>query len=131
VIARLRRLALDGMTPMISVVLMLMGSVALWVGVPVAWLWVGSRVQGETGSLGYALLAMMCGVALSIALIVRFLAVVSRRHEERRAARGDAEQRATALEQVLVASGALALLVFATWFFGFSGSEPFPLEIAY
>jgi uncharacterized membrane protein YbhN (UPF0104 family) len=130
-IARLRRLTIVVVEPALSVALMLIGSLALWVGVPVAWLWVGSRVQGETGSLGYALLAMMCGIALSIAVIVHFLGWISRRHEELRAARGHVEPRATALEQVLVASGAIALVAFATWFFGFSGSEPFPLEIGY
>jgi hypothetical protein len=131
VIGRLRQFTIVAVAPAFSVGLMLMGSIALWVGVPVAWLWVGSMVQGETGSLGYALLAMMCGIAISIALIVRFLGWLNRRHEELRAARGAPERRATALEQVLVASGTLALVVFATWFFGFSGSEPFPLQIGY
>jgi uncharacterized membrane protein YbhN (UPF0104 family) len=110
---------------------MLLGSLALWLGVPAAWLWVGSKVQGETGSVGDAILVMMLGIAVSIAILVQSLSWLNRRHVEVRAARGLDVGDATALERVLVASGALVLVGFAVWFFGFSGSEPFPLNISY
>ena len=42
--------------------IMVVGSLALWVGVPLGWLWDG-RVQGLTGSLGAGL-----GVAAGVAL---------------------------------------------------------------
>jgi hypothetical protein len=110
---------------------MFLGSLALWLGVPTAWLWVGSQVQGQTGSVGNALLVMMAGIAVSIALLVSTLSRLNRRHVEVRASRGLDVGGTTALERVLVASGALALVGFAVWFFGFSGSEPLPLNIGY
>lgn len=113
------------------VALMFLGSLVLWLGVPAGWLWVGSQVQGQTGSVGDAILVMMAGIAISIALLVPFLSWLNRRHVEARAARGRELEGPTALERVLVASGALALVGFGVWFFGFSGSEPIPLNIGY
>jgi hypothetical protein len=115
----------------VLVAIMLVGSLVLWLGVPAGWLWVGSQVQGQTGSVGAAMLVMMAGVAASIALLVRSLSWLNTRHVEVRASRGLDVGGATALERVLVASGALVLIGFGVWFFGFSGSEPIPLNISY
>ena len=45
---------------------MFFGSLVLWVGVPVAWLWIGSRIQ-PSGGLATAVGAMMIGMLLTIA----------------------------------------------------------------
>jgi hypothetical protein len=111
--------------------IMFLGSVALWLGVPVAWLWMGSLVQAETGSVGMAILAMMCGTAVTIAALLGFLTWLNRRHVEVRAARGRDVSGSTALERVLVVSGVFAIMAFVVWFVVFSGSEPFPLELTY
>ena len=110
---------------------MFLGSLVLWLGVPAGWLWVGSQVQGQTGSVGDAILVMMLGIAASIWLLVPSLSWLNRRHVEVRASRGLDVGGTTALERVLVASGALVLLGFGVWFFGFSGSEPIPMNIGY
>jgi len=110
---------------------MFLVSLVLWVGVPASWLWVGSQVQGQTGSVGDAILVMMAGIAVSIALLLPSLSWLDRRHVEVRASRGLDVGGATALERVLVASGALVLVGFGVWFFGFSGSEPIPLRLGY
>jgi uncharacterized iron-regulated membrane protein len=110
---------------------MFLASLVLWLGVPAGWLWVGSQVQGHTGSVGDAILVMMAGIAMSLALFVPTLSWLNRKDVELRAARGREVEGATALERVLVASGALALVAFGVWFFGFSGSEPIPLNISY
>jgi hypothetical protein len=115
----------------VLVAIMFLGCIALWLGMPVGWLWVGSQVQGKTGSVGAALLVMMFGIAASVALLIPSLSWLNRRHVEVRAARGLDVGGATALERVLVASGALVIVGFAVWFFGFSGSEPLPLKIQY
>jgi hypothetical protein len=115
----------------VLVAIMFVGSLLLWLGVPAGWLWVGSQVQGQTGSVGDAIIVMMVGIAVSIALLVSSLSRLNRRHVELRAARGLDVGGATALERVLVASGALVLVGFAVWFFGFSGSEPLPMNIGY
>jgi hypothetical protein len=127
----IRRLILISESAMLLVAIMFLGSLALWVGVPVAWLWIGSQIQAETGSLSYALLAMMSGLVVTVATLVVSLTWLNRKHVELREARGLDVSGTTALEQVLVASAALAVLGFIVWFFGFSGSSPIPLNIRY
>jgi hypothetical protein len=78
-----------------------------------------------------ALGAMMVGMVLTIAALVLLLARLGRAHVELQARRGRAIRGATALERVLVASAAAAVVGFGVWFFGFSGSEPIPLQIGY
>jgi heme/copper-type cytochrome/quinol oxidase subunit 2 len=112
------------------VVVMFLGSLALWVGVPVLWLWVGSRIVPSSG-LASAIGAMMIGMLLTVAGLVVFLAWVNRKHVELQEARGAHIGHSTVLELVLVASAAVAVVAFAVWFFGFSGSSPIPLNISY
>ena len=107
------------------------GSLSLWIAVPLACLWVGSRVQAGTGSVGYALLAMMCAATFAFVLLSVALTRLNRIHGEVRVARGLDDGGATALERVLVLSAVVAVLVAVVWFFGFSGSEPLPLQIGY
>jgi len=112
------------------VVMMFLGSLVLWIGVPVGWLWIGSQLQAGS-SLATAIGAMMIGMLLTIAGLVTFLAWVNRKHVELQEARGVPVGQATALEVVLVSSAVLAIGAFAVWFFGFSGSSPIPLNISY
>jgi len=112
------------------VVIMFFGSLVLWVGVPLGWLWVGSRMVPSSG-LATAVGAMMIGMLLTIAALVTFLAWVNRKHVELQEARGYYRDTTTALELVMVASAVVAIVAFFVWFFGFSGSAPFPLQIPY
>jgi uncharacterized membrane protein YbhN (UPF0104 family) len=128
----LRRIILVSESAALLVAMMLVGSVALWIAMPAGWLWVGSRLQAQTGSVGVALLCMMTGVVASTAVLVASLVWLNRLHVEVRAARGCDLRGPTALERVLVGSGVLALLAFGVWFVVFSGSSPFPgLEMSY
>jgi hypothetical protein len=129
--ARARRTLQASESAALLVAIMFLGSLAMWVGVPLAWLWIGSLIQGQTGSVGYALLAMMCGLVVTITLLGACLSWLNRLHVEVRAARGRDVRGTTALERVMVTSAVVALTVFLVWFFGFSGSEPFPLKISY
>ncbi|MDQ4049549.1 MAG: hypothetical protein M3131_09255 [Actinomycetota bacterium] len=110
---------------------MICGGVALWVGVPAGWLYVGSQVQGWTGSLGAALGVMMAGVLVSIAVIVALLGWLGRRHSELRAARGLEPGAGTALEAVMTISTGIAVLAFAAWFFLLSGASPLPTSLGF
>ena len=112
------------------VAMMFLGSLVLWVGVPVAWLWIGSRLQNTT-SLATAIGAMMVGMLLSITLLLGVLGRLSRRHTELQERRGVPEGETTALELVLVSSAVVAVVGFFVWFFGFSGSSPIPLNLSY
>jgi hypothetical protein len=127
---RLRKLLIAAESASLLVVIMFFGSLVLWVGVPVGWLWIGSRIQPTSG-LATAIGAMMIGMLLTIAALVTFLAWVNRKHVELQEARGSYADTATALELVMVASAVVAIFGFAVWFFGFSGSSPIPLNISY
>jgi hypothetical protein len=127
---RLQRLLIAAESASLLVVIMFFGSLVLWIGVPVGWLWIGSRLQ-PAGGLATAIGAMMIGMLLTIAALVTFLAWVNRRHVELQEARGYHGGTETALERVLVASAVVAIFGFGVWFFGFSGSSPVPLNISY
>jgi uncharacterized membrane protein YbhN (UPF0104 family) len=114
------------------VVIMFLGSLALWVGVPLGWLWVGAQLQAETGSVGLAMFAMLVGILVSVAALVGVLGWLGRKHIEILELRGREIGETTPLEQVLVGSAVIAVIGFAVWFFGFSGSPPLPgLELSY
>ena len=103
----------------------------LWGPQPLGWLWVGSQVQGATDSLGLALLAMALGVAASIAALLRVLGWLNLQHIHARERRGLDTYGNVTLEGVMVTSAALALVSFCIWFFLFSGSSPFPVNVGF
>jgi heme/copper-type cytochrome/quinol oxidase subunit 2 len=112
------------------IALMLAGCLFLWVGVPVIWLWIGSRVQGSQ-PLGTALMVAMIGAIATIIFVSAALAWLNRKHVELREARGLPIGENSALEVMLVVSAALAVVGFTVWFVAFSGSSPVPLNIGY
>ena len=120
----MRNLLRTGASGLILVVIMLGGGLVLWMGVPVAWLYIGSQIQGETDSLGAALAAMFVGVVVSIIAIVTALAWLNRKHIELREARGLESHGQTALEAVMTVSAVIAVLGFAVWFFLIEGPGP-------
>lgn len=111
--------------------IMFLGSLVLWVGVPLGWLYVGSQVQSETGSIGTALAVMALGVTVTLFVLLPLLGWLNRKHAHLREARGLESYGQTALEAVLVVSAGLAVLLFGLWFFLLSGSEPIPFELSY
>ena len=106
--------------------IMFVGSLVLWVGLPVGCLYVGSRVQDATHSVGLALIAMAAAVVVGIFAIVPLLGFLNRKQIELRAARGLDTYGQAPLEGVLVVSAGLALVGFGVWFFFFSGATPLP-----
>ena len=107
--------------------IMFVGSLVLWIGLPLACLFVGSHVQDATDSVGVAIVAMAGCVVVGIVAIVPFLGYLNRKHMEVRAARGLDTYGQAPLEGVLVVSASLALAGFVVWFFFFSGTAPFPV----
>lgn len=126
----LRRALRASQAAVLLVAMMFLGSLVLWVGVPVAWLWIGSRLQNGT-SLATATGVMMIGMLLSVTLLLAALGWLSRRHTEVQERRGVPESEMTALELVLVSSAVIAVSGFLVWFFGFSGSSPMPINVSY
>lgn len=120
-----------GWSAVLLVLIMCAGSLVLWIGIPLAWLWIGSQVQARTDSLGAAVGAMMLGVVLSVALMVPVLSWLSERHRRLRVARGHPDTGHVVLEMVMVTSAGVAVVIFAAWFFLLSGSSPIPLNLSY
>ena len=119
---------LAGPASVLLVLLMLAGCLFLWVGVPLGWLWIGSQIEASS-SLGTALAATMTGVIVTILAVVSGLAWINRLHARVREARNRPASNQTALETMLVASAAIALVLFFVWFFGIAGSSPIPINI--
>lgn len=124
--ARLRSLVSGPISAML-VVLMLLGCLALWIAVPLGWLWIGSQIQASA-SLGTALAATMVGVIITVFVMAAVLSWLNRKHAELRESRNLPSSRGGALEPILVTSAGVAALGFAVWFFGFSGASPVPIN---
>jgi hypothetical protein len=115
---------------MVLLLLMVLGSLVLWVGIPFGWLWVAGQMQAATGNLGVALAVAMIGVVLSIALVIPLLVRLNEAYRARRIARGLDDTGNLALEGVLVTSAGIALVGFTIWFLLFAGTSPIPLNLS-
>jgi hypothetical protein len=123
---------------LVLVLLMAVGSVVLWIGIPVGWVWVASRtVKTSQPSLGpYLLVLFATPISMWIwgKLLFRLNAVYSRltgqTHEVRtqlpwhKSMRGErvTQRPTTVLDIVMIVSVSIALTAFAIWFFTAAGS---------
>ena len=123
------------------VALMALASVNLFTGAPLFAIWVGSRVQGDSGSLSMtAVLSVVVVMALVCSALVWALNRMGAAHDmligrpvERRQTTwmkpfnaGSARAQRTslrALDKILVGAVVLAGLGFEAWFFFFAGSS--------
>ena len=113
-----------GASAVLTSVIMVGASLLLWIGVPAGWLWIGSQIQGSTGSIGTAIAVMLVGAIVSIVALAWVLGTLNRVHEQLREARGAETHGPPLLEVVLVVTAAIALVGFAIWFFVFAGPGP-------
>jgi hypothetical protein len=120
------------------VALMALGSVLMWIGVPLALVYIASKVADTPNpSLGPYLLIIV-GLPIGMAVIGKGLGALNRAHirltgtevDEYRPAwtrsmRGErqVDRRGGVLDKVMILSVAVAALAFAIWFFGFAGSS--------
>jgi heme/copper-type cytochrome/quinol oxidase subunit 2 len=118
------RAARGGASALLAMLMMVIGSLVLWVGVPAGWLWVGSQIQAESGSVGTAIGVMMVGVVVSVLLLARLLMSLNHWHEQLREAAGRPPRQNSLLELVLVVTAGIAVLAFGVWFFIFTGPGP-------
>jgi hypothetical protein len=114
---------------MLVVSIMFIGSLGLWVGAPLLWLWVGSQIQGATQSLGTALAAAFLGVIVTIAVVASVLARLSDVYRSNCLARGMSDPGHVMLEGVLVVSAGITIAAFVIWFFFLAGASPVPIGI--
>ena len=125
----MRSLLRLGSSALLLVAIMVLGSLVMWVGIPLAWLWIASQLEASTNSLGAAVVVALVGVILSIILIVALLNWLSDRHRRLRIARGHADSGPVVLEAVLVTSAVVVVVGFGVWFLLFAGSSPIPIGI--
>jgi heme/copper-type cytochrome/quinol oxidase subunit 2 len=118
------RAARGGASALLAAAMMIIGSLVLWVGVPIGWLWVGSQIQAESDSIGTAIGVMLIGVVVSVILLAMLLMRLNRWHEHLRESAGRPQRETSLLELVLVVTAGIAVVAFGVWFFVFTGPGP-------
>jgi hypothetical protein len=123
----------------VLVLLMAVGSIAMWLVVPVAWLWVGSHMTKSSQPTIGPYLLVLAGTIVSMFALGKGLGILNRLHM-RVTGRRDRRQQATwmksmrgerrgatqdrgVLDGVMMISVSIALLLFGIWFFAFAGSS--------
>jgi hypothetical protein len=124
---------------LLLIALMAIGSVVMWIGVPVALIYAASRLaDSPKPSMGPYLLILV-GLPLGMMAVGKLLGALDRYHgrvtglddgKPQQAAwmksmRGDRERkrRRSVLDSVMIISVGVALLLFGIWFFAFAGSS--------
>jgi hypothetical protein len=119
--------------------LMAIGSVVLWIGVPLGWIWLASNIVDSSEPSMTPYVMVLVGIPLTMVVVGKGLAELNRVYGEvtgttptvrvvmpwRRSMRDDrnAGHPRTVLDVVMVCSVTVALIVFALWFFLFAGSS--------
>jgi hypothetical protein len=119
----------NGTGAVLILLIMFIGSLGLWVGTPLLWLWVGGQIEGATDSLGSALVVAFVGVIITITALASLLARLSDIYRAYCVARGMNDPGHVMLEGVLVVSAGLTLAAFVIWFFFLAGTSPVPIGI--
>jgi hypothetical protein len=125
----MRDLRRTGAGAVLVISIMFIGSLGMWVGVPLLWLWVGSQVQGATNSLGAAVGTGFAGASATIFVTAAVLAKLSDTYRSNCQARGRGDPGHGVLEGVLVVSAGLTLTVFVIWFMIFGGASLKPIGV--
>jgi hypothetical protein len=108
-------------------VLLVVASLTMWLGIPLAWLYIASKIQGATGNLGAGIGAALFGSVLSIVAMAVLLGMITRAYQRAREARGLEDTGSFPMEVTLVCTATVVGAGFVVWFFGFAGGQPFPL----
>ena len=127
----MRQLLRTGTGAILVLMIMTIGSLVLWIGTPLLWLWVGSQIEAKTASLGGALGATFLGAVLTIVVVAMLLSKLSDVYRSNAVARGHDDPGHFILEVVLVVSASVSLIGFVVWFLFLAGAEPLPIGIKY
>jgi hypothetical protein len=84
----MRELLRTGASAVLVVLIMVIGSLVMWIGAPLLALWVGSQIEARTASLGAAVGAAFFGAVLTIVLVAAVLAKLSNVYRANCVARG-------------------------------------------
>ena len=123
---------------LLLVLLMAIGSIVMWIGVPLGLIYAASQLAGSSRPSAGPYVLILVGLPIGMAVVAKLLGWLDRLHgrltgriEERRRATWRrsmrAERTSTArggvLDRVMIVSVALARAAFAIWFFAFAGSS--------
>jgi hypothetical protein len=124
---------------LLLVIAMAIGSVVLWIGIPVAWIYGVSQMVDTTQPQLGPYLAILVGVPVSMFVFGRLLYRMNQAYERvtgqtsevrvqmpwHRSLRDerDTGRRTTVLEFVMIVSVGVCVLVFGVWFLFFAGSS--------
>jgi hypothetical protein len=119
--------------------LMAVGSVLLWIGVPVGWLYLASKLTDSSQPTMGPYVLVIVGIPATMIVVGKALAALDRTYGRvtgaapgtrvqapwHRSMRGDrrSTRPRSVLDVVMVCSVALAVACFALWFFVFAGSS--------
>ena len=123
----------------VLVLLMAVGSVIMWIGVPLGLIYVASQLASSSNPTAGPYVLVLVGLPIGMALVGKCLGILDRAHARltgrvdttrrpatwMRSMRAErvSTRRVGVLDRVMIASVALAILAFAVWFFGFAGSS--------
>ena len=121
------------------IALMAVGSVFLWLAIPIGWIYVASKTVKTTQPTLGPYLMVLFGVPISMFLFGKLLYRLNNVYERltgqasevrvqlpwHRSMRGErtSARRTTVLELVMICSVSIALVAFGIWFFFFAGSS--------
>ena len=123
---------------LLLVLLMAVGSIVMWIGVPLGLIYAASQLAGSSRPSAGPYLLILVGLPIGMAIVGKLLGMLDRLHgrltgrrEERHRASWLRSMRAErtstreggVLDTVMIVSVALALVAFAVWFFAFAGSS--------
>ena len=119
------------------VLLMAVGSVVMWIGVPLGLIYLASRLADSSQPSAGPYLLVLIGLPVGMAIVGKCLGTLDRLHgapdrPPSRSATGatwlrsmraerTSTRRGGVLDQVMIVSVGLALVAFGVWFFGFAG----------
>jgi hypothetical protein len=121
------------------VLLMAVGSVAMWIGVPLGLIYVAAQISDSSRPSAGPYLLVLLGLPIGMAIVGKCLGYLDRIHgrltgrvdpHRRRATwlrsmRGErtTTHRGGVLDVVMMVSVGVAVIAFTVWFFGFAGSS--------
>ena len=124
---------------LLLIALMAIGSVIMWIGVPVGLIYLASRLADSPKPGMGPYLVVLIGLPVGMALVGKALGALDRVHGQYtglddgrpqqaawlKSMRGDRERnrRRSVLDGVMMVSVGVALVLAAIWFFGFAGSS--------
>jgi hypothetical protein len=97
----------------------------LWGPQPLGWLWVGSQVDYQTGSVSLGIATAFAGMLATLMLTLAVGTRIDRAWRLLRRAAGHAQQEG-ALVRIFAGTAVVAGLVFLVWFVLLEGPNPYP-----